>query len=239
MLIVNKKMTYLGLFLSVSFFAVLILILSPVWGQGRNGLKFSDRLFNSLAKGSAYFIPKVTHDLKTFENQQLVVSVTMKNAGEAAAALKVLSKTAPNTTVQGAVLNVQAPLTKVLSAALSDADLMYFNKGEELAKRYGMDEKKVVQTWHGALTGAEKELQKPAHKNIAQSKIIDEVVTKAIEPAYNFYKIPPESVGKKAFTATGLLVFYVLYTLWWGFGIYFLFDGLGLSMTKAKVKQEV
>jgi len=62
---------------------------------------------------------------------------------------------------------------------------------------------------------------------------------KGIEPAYNFYKIEPQSIFDKAFTATSLLVFYVVYTIWWGFGIFYLFDGLGLSMKKAKVKQEV
>jgi hypothetical protein len=36
-----------------------------------------------------------------------------------------------------------------------------------------------------------------------------------------------------------LLVFYLVYTLWWGFAIFYLFDGVGLSMKKARVKQEV
>jgi hypothetical protein len=36
-----------------------------------------------------------------------------------------------------------------------------------------------------------------------------------------------------------MLVFYVLYTLWWGYAILYLFAGLGLSMKKAKVKKEV
>ena len=50
MLIVNKKTMSWGLLLGVSFMAILVLIFSPVWGNGRNGLNFSDRLFNSLVK---------------------------------------------------------------------------------------------------------------------------------------------------------------------------------------------
>jgi hypothetical protein len=38
---------------------------------------------------------------------------------------------------------------------------------------------------------------------------------------------------------TGLLVFYVIYTMWWGFAIFYMFDGIGLTMKKAKVKKEV
>ncbi len=239
MLIANKKTMSLGLFLGLSFLIILALIFSPVWGKGKNGLQFSDRLFNSLAKGSAYFIPEVNAGLKEYEKQQLVVNVKMKDAGEGAAALKVISQSAPNTTLQGAVLKVDTPLAKLLEAALRDADLMYFNQGDQIGKRYGMDEKKAMESWYGVLNAASKQLQNGPHRNVAQSKIIEEVMTRAIEPAYNFYKIPAERVGKNGLLLTGLLLFYILYTLWWGFAIYFLFDGFGLSMTKAKAKREV
>ena len=36
----------------------------------------------------------------------------------------------------------------------------------------------------------------------------------------------------------GLLLFYVLYTVWYGFAIFELFDGVGLTMKKSKIKQE-
>ncbi len=50
----------IGLLLGVTFFGVLALIFSPVFGEGRNGLEYSDALFNKLAKGSSYFVPKLT-----------------------------------------------------------------------------------------------------------------------------------------------------------------------------------
>ncbi len=237
MLIRNQKTTWIGLLLAVSFFGVLVLIFSPVFGQGRNGLKYSDNLFNMLAKGSAYFIPKVTAQLKGVEKEELAVSVKMKNAEEAAKALRIFTKAAPDCTSQGAVLNLRGNLAKVLEAALLDSNSMYYDKGDEVRQRYGMDEKEVMSTWWDALNHAVKVLQKS--KNIVQSKIILEVMEKGIEPAYNFYKIEPQNVGEKAFTVTGLLGFYILYTLWWGFAIFYLFDGFGLSMKKARVKQEV
>ena len=53
------------------------------------------------------------------------------------------------------------------------------------------------------------------------------------------WPVRPAFVVDKAGIMTGLLVFYVAYTMWWGFAIFFMFDGIGLTMKKAKVKKEV
>lgn len=237
MLIRHKGTTWIGLLLSVSFLGVLVLIFSPVFGQGRNGLQFSDQLFNKLAKGSSYFVPELVAQLKGVEKQKLAVSIEMKDANEAARALKIFSRPAPETTAQGAVLNVRGNLAKLLGAVVQDSSSMYFNKGGEIREKYGMDEREVMLIWHHSLNLAAKELQK--NMSIAQAKMILDVVARGIEPAYNFYQVEPEGIGDKALLATSLLVFYLVYTLWWGFAIFFLFDGIGLSMTKAKVKREV
>jgi hypothetical protein len=237
MLIRNQKTMSIGLFLGISFFGILILIFSPVFGQGRNGLEYSDNLFNKLAKGSSYFIPKLTADLKEVEKEELTVTVKMGDTGQAAKAAKIFATAVPDTTAQGAELRIEGNLAKLLGAVLQDSSLMYYNKGDEIRDKYGMDATEVMSTWWGALNRAVKELQKGG--KTLQAKTIHEVVTKGIEPAYNFYKIEPQSIAEKALTAAGLLVFYVLYTMWWGFAIFYLFNGMGLSMTKARVKQEI
>ena len=237
MLIRHQKTMNIGLLLGVTFFGILALIFSPIFGGGKNGLEYSDALFNKLAKGSSYFVPKLTGDLNGVEEQELAVSVKMEDADQAARAAKIFARVAPDTVSQGVQLSIRGNLSKLLGAALEDSNAMYFNKGDEVREKYGIDEKEVMTTWWAALNRAVKELQKS--RKTEQSNIILEVMKKGIEPAYNFYKIEPQSISEKAFTATGLLVFYVLYTLWWGFAIFYLFDGLGLSMTKARVKQEV
>jgi hypothetical protein len=65
------------------------------------------------------------------------------------------------------------------------------------------------------------------------------VTKKAIEASYNFYGVNPKKVKDEVVLMTFLLVFYVAYTMWWGFAIFFIFEGIGLSMKKAKVKKEV
>ncbi|HIJ68101.1 MAG TPA: hypothetical protein HPP57_01195 [Deltaproteobacteria bacterium] len=237
MLIRHHKTMNIGLLLGVTFFGILALIFSPIFGGGKNGLEYSDALFNKLAKGSSYFVPKLTGDLKGVEEQELAVSVKMEDADQAARAAKIFARVAPDTVSQGVQLSIRGNLSKLLGAVLEDSNSMYFNKGDEVREKYGIDEKEVMTTWWAALNRAVKELQKS--RKTEQSNIILEVMKKGIEPAYNFYKIEPQSISEKAFTATGLLVFYVLYTLWWGFAIFYLFDGLGLSMKKARVKREV
>ncbi len=61
---------------------------------------------------------------------------------------------------------------------------------------------------------------------------------KGVEVAYNFAKIVPESASSKMGILGFSLVFYVIYTLWWGLAILFLFEGIGLEM-KAGAKKEV
>ena len=83
----------------------------------------------------------------------------------------------------------------------------------------------------------DKELKK--EKLIAEANMISDVKKKAVETAYNFYGIAPEKVSDRVGIMTALLVFYVIYTMWYGFAIFYIFEGVGLSMKKAKVKKEV
>ena len=237
MLIRNPKTMGIGLFLGISFFGILALIFSPVFGQGRNGLEYSDELFNKLAKGSSYFVPELTAGLRDVEHEELTVNIRMESADQAARAAKIFATAAPDTTAQGSELRIKGNLSRLLGAVLQDCTSMYYNKGAEIRDRYSMDEKEVMSTWWGALNRCVKELQKSG--NTLQANAIHGVMTKGIEPAYNFYKIEPQSIAEKAITATGLLAFYVLYTMWWGFAIFYVFDGLGLSMKKARVKREI
>jgi len=238
MLIRHKGRALLGLLLGVSFFVVLALLFTPLFG-GQDGLVSADGLFNRLAKGSSYAVPQLSASVRKVEGQDVAVSVKMGSAEQAATALKVFSKAAAETTADGAVLNVKGDLAKLLGAALRDSDAMYFNKADELRATYGMDGRAVLLSWYTALSGTAAELLKGNRRSIAQSKIVQSVATKGVEPAYNFYGIQPESVSRRAGPLTFLLTFYLGYTLWWGFAIYFLFDGCGLAMTKARVKREV
>lgn len=236
-MITNKKKLSMGLFLMATFIAVFILIFQPIFGQGRNGLEFSDDLFNKLAKGSSYFIPKVQAEVRTVEGKEVTVGVKFKTDDMAKTADVLLAKVGATGELKGDVYEIKGDLGKMLTQVVTDSDMMYKDDGKPVATFYGMDEKKAMKGWYNVLQAMVLPLQR--QKLIAEANVINTVNQKAIEPAYNFYGIPAEHIATKIPTVTALLLFYVIYTLWYGFAIFDLFNGLGLSMTKSKIKKEV
>ena len=237
MVIHNKRPFVMGIFLALSFIGVLILIFSPIYGGGMNGLDFADDLFNKLSKGSSYFIPKLKEANKEFQGKPFAVTISLEKPKEVEQINKLLTAAGAKVDVQGTNLKIEGDLGKTIDLVLKDSDLMFHNQGKELMTTYGFDEKEVMKGWFTALSKMDKFFKK--NLKIEESNHISEISKKGIEPAYNFYKIEPQRVIDRAGLMTFLLVFYVFYTLWWGYAIFYLFDGVGLTMKKAKVKKEV
>ncbi len=234
----NTRSLFVGIVLALSFAGILVLIFSPVFGEGRNGLVFADNLFNKLSKGSSYFIPKVAKKNEEFKLTQVDVVLKLDKPDQMnPLAIRLLASTGASAHTASPEIKLSGNLGAILSQVLVDADDMFKNDGAKVSGRYGTDEKEVMTSWWNVLKGMDKELKKQGR--IAEATIVSDVMKKAVEPAYNFYKIDGQKVAEKAGLMTGLLIFYVAYTMWWGFAIYYLFDGLGLTMKKAKVKKEV
>jgi len=245
-----------GVLLAISFIVVLVLIFSPIFpktaeGEPQNGLQWADEMFNSLAKGSSYFIPKVTKSNEKFMGNMFAVTLKMGKAedkpgdgekrAERSAQLFIVNEGA-RVEVNGAELKIEGDLGKVLAAALRDSETMYRNEGEKIKVLYGTvmkteDEKQMFRQWWNVLDKMNKQFV--IEKKAAEAKIVSTVMKKSVEAAYNFYKVDAVKVKEKAGLMVFLLVFYVVYTMWWGFAIFFIFEGIGLSMKKAKVKKEV
>jgi hypothetical protein len=67
-------------------------------------------------------------------------------------------------------------------------------------------------------------------KLFEEAEITTTVKKQSVETAYNYYGIEPQSVMDSIVLVALALIFYVLYTLWFGFGIMYLFEGLGLKI---------
>jgi len=235
MIVKNKKPFAVGMFFAASFLAVLALIFSPVF-NGKNGLVFSDDMFNKLSKGSSYFIPKVAKSVESAKGKTLSVTIKLDNVEEVENTSKLFLAAGAAIETQDTQLKIEGDLGVILQSVLKDADAMYNNNGKAVTDRYGYDEKKAMRNWWTALDKTSKKLKK--EKLVAEAKIIDEVNKKAVEPGYNFYMTEANKVVDHAGMMSGLLIFYVAYTMWWGYAIFYIFEGIGLSMKKAKVKKE-
>lgn len=237
-MIVKSKMEFAkGAILAVTFAGVLALIFSPIFGEGRNGLVYADDMFNKLSKGSSYFIPKVAKSNEQFANTNIAVVVKYDKPDQIDGTLKLLASAGIEAKTGSPEIQINGNLGSLMKTIIQDSDDMYKNNGAAVAARYGTEEKKVLETWHNMLKGVDKALKKQG--KIEEAKMVSDVMKKAVEPAYNYYKVEAQNVIDKAGIMTGLLVFYVAYTMWWGFAIFYMFDGVGLTMKKAKVKKEV
>lgn len=237
MLITNKGPFTMGALLALSFLAVLVLMFAPIYGGGMNGLDYADDLFNKLSKGSSYFIPKLKESNKKVQGKPFSVTLAIEKPKDMELVSKLFTATGSKVEPQGNNLKIEGDLGKTMEAVLRDSDSMFHNKGKEVAALHGLDEQEVMKAWWLALNKMDKFLKK--NLKIEEANLVSEITKKGIEPAYNFYKIEPQRVADRAGLMIFLLVFYVFYTMWWGYAIFYLFDGVGLTMKKAKVKKEV
>ena len=240
MLIHHKPSFIRGILLLGSFLVLFAIILSPVFkddnGKPTTGLHYADSLFNSLSKGSSYFIPTVRKQVEALNGKDVTVTVTLKKADRVALAVEALKLAGAEATADGNTITYKGDLGKILGAAVNVGDYLYHNNAEAVQKEYNAPALAVSAAWWYVLTPSIKELQK--QRMITEAGVVDHVIRRAIEPGNNFYSVPPSNVSDHLIIMSALLIFYVLYTLWYGFAIFELFDGIGLTMTKSKVKQE-
>ena len=226
-MIADKKEFYGGLGLLIGFVVVLVVIFSPVF-KGQNGLEFLDDLYNSISKGSAYYIPKVKKEIEPFAGKSVSVTIAMADDGQAQQTAALLMKGDALVNVSGAQLKIEGDLAKILLNCLADADSMYMNNGQTIAAKYGYNEKQVMYNWWQALKALNKDLTK--QKQFKAASAVDMVSTKAVETSYNYYQIEPQKISDRGFIVFFSLVFYVVYTLWYGFAILFMFEGWGMKL---------
>lgn len=241
MLIHNKKYFLKGFALLITFFIALYAMFHPLLtdeaGNKVNALHFSDELFNSLAKGSAYFIPKVTKQAAGLEGNAIDVTVKQKDAAAATEAANLVAHAGLTAEAKDNTVHITGDLGKMLGVVVSASDKLYNNDDKAVAEMFGdADGVKSMKAWWGLLHPMVKELQK--QKKVEEAEVVAAVNGKAIEPAYNFFGIRGERVADRAAVVISLLAFYVLYTMWYGYAIFDIFNGIGLSMSKSKAKKE-
>ena len=115
----NTKKIFLGIALLVTFFIVLFIIFMPWFGNGRNGLQFSDDFFNSLAKSSSNFMESMRNMAGPFKGQAFDAELKFKDTDAAKKAEMLLTKAGATVEAAGAALKVKGDLGQVMFAAIA------------------------------------------------------------------------------------------------------------------------
>lgn len=235
MLIHDKKHFGLGLVMLIGFAGTLAFMFTPNFG-GENAFHASDRMFNAISKGSTYYIPDVLEGVAEFDGERFEVTILQEEPEVVEPAAVVLSENGFVATADGDALAVSGDLGALMRAALDDADKMFHNNGEALSGRYGMDEKQAMLVWWKILKGTKFALDD--QKVFAAATFLEEqVLRRGVEVGYNYYGIEGKSAADEWFLLSFALIFYVIYTLWFGYSIFFLFEGFGLRMTAGRKKE--
>lgn len=235
-MLTTKQYRTRAIFLLSTFFIVLILIFMPLYpdvkpGSKTDGLTFMDNFFNSLSKDSAYYVPQEMEKAKTFAGKTFEADLKYKSPVLAQQAAQVLSANGFAATAEDVQVKASGDFGKLLEAALNDADFMYKNDGTAISSKYApLDERTAVYAWHNTMSALGKNFEKGGSETAPMLNATQSVSSKALEPSYNYYQVENKPVRQNLPLLIFALVFYVVYTCWYGFGILYFFESLGVKL---------
>lgn len=234
----DSKAFIMGLIMLLSFMGIYAYMMSPSFGNGRNGLEFADDMFNSISKGSAQAV--ILGEVKNAEKWNgttIEVDLKCKDEQQAARWADALNKVdGAEVKVNQTNLSLKTDFGKLLANISEDCIAMYDNKGDVVQAKYNTDPRDATNRWYSITKAIGKDLEKK--EQFKESIYLATYQKKVIEPAYNYYGVETKFVKDNKGTMTFLLLFYLFYTLWYGFAIYYLCVGFGITMNKAAKKSE-
>ncbi len=224
----RTKRLGIGIFLLTTFSAVMVAIFLPLFAD-ENALDYLDNLYNSISKGSAYYIPKTMNQVEEHGSEQVTLNLKFADMALAEEAAPLLEGAGASTAIEGGTLTTTGDLGAILSSCLADAESAYHNRDDDLVSRYGVGARSALHAWWQTLGAMEKDLNR--QKLFDAARLTHTVQSKTVECAYNYYGIEAQAIKDRWVTVMLSLVFYVLYTIWYGYGIMYLFEGMGLELS--------
>ena len=227
-MIASRGKFFGGVALMVAFAVVLVAMFLPIF-EGRNALDYMDSLFNSVSKGSAYYVADLQGEAEDQLGNAVAVKIRVVSETQARRTAELFRAGGATAEVAEAELRVSGDLGGILDRCLRDADEMFANAGAGVRDRYGYEEKRVLFDWWTALKAMDEDLKR--QNRFAEAAFVVKVKEKAVECAYNYYGIEPWKVSDKMGVILLSLVFYVFYTVWYGYAIIFTLEGWGLNLS--------
>jgi len=226
-MIAKKKPFWSGAIMLLLFAVVLVIIFSPVFGE-KNGLEYLDELYNSISKGSANYIPMIKEKIDKYMGNPVSMALFLSSSTGAEKTAALFEKGGATVELMQNKIKVEGERSNILNNCLEDARSMYNNKGKIISDKYGYNEKQVLYNWWKACSEMDKDLKR--QKKFKEARVVTLLKKKAVETSYNYYKIEPQKISDRIGVVIFSLIFYVIYTLWYGFAIMYLFEGLGFQL---------
>ncbi|WP_419785277.1 hypothetical protein [Pseudodesulfovibrio sp.] len=227
-MIANKKEFGTGIGLLVVFFVVMVIMFQPIY-HGHNGMQYLDHLYNSISKGSVDYAASLKPDAAGLADRNVTLNLKYKDINVATQSAAMLTAAGAEVAVDGQALTVTGSLGTILDVCLTDSKSLYDNDGDTLKGKYGVEGRRVLYNWWMTLSQMDNSLKK--QKAFDAAKTVLTIQKKAVEAAYNYFGIDAEHISERMGLVIFSLVFYVFYTLWYGFAILFLFEGWGLRLS--------
>jgi hypothetical protein len=227
-MIANPGKFFGGVALLAAFAIVLVAMFLPIF-DGRNALDAMDSLFNSVSKGSAYYIEDLKAEAEGQRGNAVAVTLSAASKTQAEEMAELFRAGGATVQVSEGELRMSGDLGGILGRALRDSDEMFADQGAGVRDRYGYEERRVLFNWWTALKAMDENLKR--QNRFAEAALVVKVKEKAVECAYNYYGIEPWKVSDKIGLVLFSLVFYVVYTVWYGYAIIFLLEGWGFMLS--------
>ncbi|MBN1381325.1 MAG: sulfite exporter TauE/SafE family protein [Deltaproteobacteria bacterium] len=234
--IINARKFKIGIAGLAAFCVVFTVSFFPMIGQ-KTALQWADGLFNGLAKNSADYHAESQKAALKFKGTNIDLGIRPRDFADGPTLVKLIGKNGAEARIapDGRV-RIQGDLGRLAEAALADAALVFHNQDQRIEAQYQMPGTEVLYCWWIIFDGLTRRyIQDNRGAEAAFSKIM---TGKILEPAYNFRNIEPSKIGDHKLPVLLLLGFYILYTIWYGLSIMFIFEGLGISAGKPGNKAE-
>jgi hypothetical protein len=226
MKLVKRDLT-IGTGLLISFAVILVSMFLPLF-DGQKPIDYLDSLYNSISKGSVYYIPKLKEEAKYYEGKKINAAVSYLTATQADDLIHQYKPVLNQIRQQENKVVFEGDLGILLRHILQDADQMFNNRGDELESRTGIAPRHLMFNWWTTLKAVKKKLTN--EKRFEEAKFVSAIQNRAVECSFNYFGVVPREISTAVVLVIGSLIFYITYTLWFGFSIMYLFTGLGLKL---------
>lgn len=248
-LIVDRGKFALGLFGLLVFAAVLTFALS-MHVRNQSLLAHADNFFNQLAKQSANVTDKAKKQLQEdkvvnppeeatalLAQQPVDLGLTPAGKVDVDKLHRVIEASGcrASRTADGRT-RIRGSFGDLSRTAIADAELAFANRTQDLKAKYDMPADEAVYCWWIVFNGLTKRYTEEAR--VTEANFSKFMSSKVLEPAYNFHGIEAKDVRRNALPLAGLLAFCLVYTVWYGFSILLLMEGLGIRVAAGKDRKE-